>query len=129
MTKPVLRQTEPERAMETGLKMRGIWDGFEREFRFDRALPTDPPGYKPRRFRADLRKNELLIELDGGIWTGGRHVTGKGVTSDAEKMARGTLCGYRWLRFTTQQVRSGFAADVVEAYLSGVRAHGMGDRV
>lgn len=114
-----MKQTDPERALETTLKQRGVWEGFEREVMFDAALPTDPPGYKPRKFRADFRHpaTRLLVEVDGGVWTGGRHSTGTGITRDCEKTARGTLCGYRWLRFTAGQVTSGFAADTIAAYL------------
>lgn len=111
-------QTAPERAFESSLKFRNLWRGWTREHRFDRALPTDPPGYKPRMFRADFsHESGLLVEVDGGVWTGGRHSTGAGITRDCEKTARGTLCGHRWLRFTAGQVTSGYAADTVAAYL------------
>ena len=73
-------------------------------------LPTHPEGecriHRP-----------LLIEIDGGTWTGGRHVTGSGHASDAEKRNAAVLLGYRPLTFTPEQVTSGVALQTIEQAL------------
>ena len=111
----------PEDLLAFQLKAVGI--PFEREVAFA----------KPRRWRADFVVPEayygqaivraLLIEIDGGTWTGGRHVTGSGHASDAEKRNAAVLLGYRPLTFTPEQVTSGVALQTIERAL---HAHGVG---
>ncbi len=61
------------------------------EFRFH---PT-------RKWRADfaIPSIRLLIEIDGGIWSGGRHTRGGGFIGDMEKLNAAACLGYRVLRF------------------------------
>lgn len=68
-----------------------------------------------RRWRSDFAfiPERLLIEIDGGTWSGGRHVTGAGFERDCEKTNTAVLLGYRVLRFTTGQVRSGYALNTI----------------
>ena len=66
-----------------------------------------------RKFKTDFLVHDIAIEVDGGIWTGGRHGTGKGITSDCEKLNLLTLAGYRSLRFTTSMVMDGTAIDTI----------------
>jgi very-short-patch-repair endonuclease len=72
-----------------------------------------------RRFRVDFcwRQNvhRLVVELDGGVWMGkSRHTSGAGFTRDAEKTNLLTLAGWRVLRVTGEQVRSGQALGWIE---------------
>lgn len=55
----------------------------------------------PRRFRADfaLIEQRVMIEVDGGVWTRGRHTRGAGYVRDAEK--RNLAASMGWLVFTT----------------------------
>ena len=83
--------------------------GYEREYRFD----------SERRWRADFAwpGAMLLVEIEGGTHSGGRHVRGKGFEEDARKYNRAALLGWTVLRFTGSQVRSGEAAELIETYL------------
>ena len=105
-------RTEPERALEFGLKTRGVWEGFVTEHKF----------HPERRWRADFAHPEtsLLVECEGGIHVGGRHVRGMGYERDLEKYNAATLLGWRVLRFSTSQINAGEAADTVEAFLRAV---------
>ena len=78
----------------------------EREYRFA----------PPRRFRADFAypERKLLIEVEGGVWTRGRHTRGAGYTSDAEKYNLATVKGWRVLRFTGDMIKDGSAIDTIE---------------
>lgn len=71
----------------------------ERMWRFDFAWPV----------------RKLAVEIEGGVWTGGRHTRGKGYVADLEKYNTAALHGWRVLRFTTDQVKDGHALSVVRA--------------
>lgn len=72
---------------------------YEREYQFA----------KPRKWRADFRIGTLplLVEVEGGSWSGGRHVRPAGYRGDVEKYNEMTLRGYWLLRFTADMVRDG----------------------
>lgn len=82
---------------------------FDREFRF----------HPKRKWRADFHLNskKILIEVEGGIWSGGRHTRGKGYIDDMEKYNAATMMGYQVLRFSTEQVKSGLAIQQIEKML------------
>ena len=72
-----------------------LWDAIGgpelvREYRFD----------KSRRWRADFAWEEarLLIEIEGGVWNRGRHLTPRGFMNDAEKYLAATLQGWAVIR-------------------------------
>lgn len=69
---------------------------FTREYRFD----------KTRKWRADFcwEASKLILEIEGGIQSGGRHVRPYGYTNDCEKYNRATVLGYRILRFTGEML-------------------------
>ena len=76
---------------------------------------------KPRRFRFDAAfpNERVAVELEGGIWRGGRHTSGKGFQSDCEKYNLATLMGWRVLRFTTTDLRDR-SADVIETVVKAL---------
>lgn len=78
----------------------------EREFLFHRK----------RKWRFDLAWPELLIavEVEGGIWVGGRHVRGEGYEADCEKYNEAQLAGWMVLRFTPGMIKKGKAGEVIE---------------
>tara|TARA_R100001480_G_scaffold62534_5_gene74820 strand:+ start:451 stop:780 length:330 start_codon:yes stop_codon:yes gene_type:complete len=70
-----------------------------------------------RRFRFDflVSGTNLIIEVEGGTWSGGRHTTGAGFKSDCWKYNKALELGYRVLRYTTDMVTKGEAlAQIVE---------------
>ena len=81
----------------------------EREFRFDPA----------RRWRSDFAwpAQKLLVEVEGGIWTGGRHTRGAGFARDAEKYNTAAVNGWRVLRFAGTQVADGSAIAAIKGAL------------
>jgi very-short-patch-repair endonuclease len=75
----------------------------------------------PRRWRFDYVIGEkLAIEVDGAVYSGGRHVRGKGYEGDLEKFNEAVILGYRVLRFSTGQVKSGLAIDTIKRLIGGV---------
>ena len=81
----------------------------EREYRFA----------PPRRYRADFAYPEkmLLIEVEGGVWTQGRHSRGAGYSKDVEKYNLATVNGWHLLRFTGDMIKSGMAVSTIEQML------------
>jgi very-short-patch-repair endonuclease len=79
------------------------------EFRFH---PT-------RRWRFDFAwpDRSIAVEVDGAIFVGGRHTRGIGVEKDCEKYAEAMLAGWRVLRVSTNQVKSGQALTWIERLL------------
>ena len=80
-----------------------IWqmlDGppLEKEFKF----------HDKRKWRNDYlhRPTRTIIELDGGVYNGGRHVRPKGFIDDCVKLNEATMLGYFLIRIPT-----GFATE------------------
>ena len=87
------------------------------------GLPEPIPKYQfhpKRKWRADYcwPDYNLLLEIDGGIWSKGRHVTGTGRLADMEKQSEAAILGYRILYVTPQQMNDGTAMDRVRRGLS-----------
>jgi hypothetical protein len=75
----------------------------KRKWRFDFFLPkVNQPGF--------------AIEIEGAVWTRGRHTRGKGYLGDMEKYNTAAVMGYRVLRFSTQQVLDGTARAFIEKH-------------
>ena len=72
--------------------------------------------HRKRKWRFDLAWPELLIavEVEGGVWTGGRHVRGQGYEGDCEKYNEAQLAGWMVLRFTPGMMKRGKANLVIE---------------
>ena len=66
---------------------------IEKEFRFH---PT-------RRWRFDyaVPSLKIAVEVDGGVWTGGRHINPAGYINDMEKLNNAAAMGWLVLRITT----------------------------
>ena len=69
-----------------------------RRWRFDRAWPD----------------RMLAVEVEGGTWSGGRHVRGSGFRSDCEKYNEAAMLGWTVLRFTSGMIRDGQALRTLE---------------
>lgn len=87
------------------------------------ALPLPVPDYRfapPRRWRFDYAwpALRLALEIEGGIWTDGRHVRGRGYERDCEKYNAAALAGWRVLRVTPRMMRDGRALQLLTAVLA-----------
>ncbi|MDQ8996352.1 hypothetical protein RFH54_10415 [Acinetobacter soli] len=91
--------------------LRALKIGFEQEYKF----------HAERNWRADflISGTKILIEVEGGIWSGGRHTRGKGFIADMEKYNAAAVMGFKVLRFDTQQVKSGLAIKQIENLVRG----------
>ena len=72
-----------------------------RKWRFDYAIPM----------------KKLAIEIEGAVWTQGRHTRGSGFVKDCEKYNNAAILGWRLLRFSTQDVLRGKAGEMLRRVL------------
>jgi hypothetical protein len=93
-------KSEAQILLEMHLKELGI--PFMPEYKF----------HPNRRWRFDYvldRPNWTALEIEGAIWTRGRHTRGSGYAKDLEKYREAAALGYRVYRFSTQEVLDGTA--------------------
>lgn len=70
----------------------------ERKWRFDYAIPA-------------IR---LAIEVEGGVWTGGRHTSSKGFLGDMEKYNEAALLGWCLIRTTPDQLLTSKTIELIK---------------
>lgn len=89
--------------IETKLKL--LFPGFVKEYRF----------YPTRKWRSDFAwpERKLLVEIEGGAWTYGRHNHPKGFINDMEKYNHASIAGFTLLRFTPQDFDDGTAFEMI----------------
>lgn len=75
--------------------------------------------HETRRWRFDFAwvDKKIALEVEGGIWTGGRHTRGKAFNADCEKYNEALLMGWKVLRVTETHVRTGEAIEWAERAL------------
>lgn len=73
-----------------------------RKWRFDYAFPA----YK------------IALEVEGGVWTGGRHTSPQGFLGDMEKYNTATLMGWRLFRVTPDQLYNTATLDLLQAAIN-----------
>lgn len=66
---------------------------IEKEFRFH--------GTRRWRFDYAFPALKIAVEVDGGVWTGGRHINPAGYINDMEKLNNAAALGWLVLRITT----------------------------
>jgi very-short-patch-repair endonuclease len=69
-----------------------------RRWRFDYAIPS----------------HKIAIEVEGGVWTQGRHTRPKGFLGDMEKYNTATALGWRILRVTPETLTTGATLDLIK---------------
>ena len=111
-----------ERSVETSCGVEGIKIKKKTSLATDRMIEDLDASKLPkyvlehkfltdRRFRFDFAWPDymLYLEVDGMVWTGGRHTSGAGFTRDHEKFNLAHINGWVGIRATSGQVRDGSA--------------------
>jgi very-short-patch-repair endonuclease len=73
-----------------------------RKWRFDFAWPA----------------NEVALEVEGGIWTNGRHTRGAGFARDLEKYNTAAAMGWRILRCQPRELLSSRIGEMLRTALA-----------
>jgi hypothetical protein len=76
------------------------------------GLPEPEPEFKfheTRRWRMDYAwpEQRVYLEVDGGVWIGGRHTSGAGWVKDAEKHNAAAVLGWRRLQCQPAELLEG----------------------
>lgn len=92
-------------------------------------LPAPVPEYRfhtTRRWRLDYAFPDwkLAVEIEGGLYSRGRHVSIKGFKGDISKYNSLAILGWRLLRFLPEQVTKGEAVRTIEEYFMARRKDG-----
>jgi len=82
---------------------------MEKEFRF----------HHTRRWRFDFAwpEKKVALEIEGGIWSGGRHTNPKGFISDCEKYNTALADGWRVIRCPAVHISKEFMIEWLTAVL------------
>lgn len=75
----------------------------ERRWRFDYAIPS----------------HKIALEVEGGVWTGGRHTSPKGFLGDIEKYNAATLLGWRVFRTTPDALLTSATLKLIRQAIQG----------
>jgi hypothetical protein len=77
-----------------------------------------------RKWRFDLGYPDkmIAIEVEGSVYTRGRHTRGQGYEGDCEKYDEAQLLGWKVYRFSTGQVTSGWAVSFLERVFAQTEA-------
>lgn len=87
------------------------------------GIPEPEMQHRPiprRHFRCDFAwpNAKLICEVEGGIWSRGRHVRGGGFEADCRKYGLLVAQGWRVLRVTGAMIANGEAVDLVRSCLA-----------
>jgi len=100
---------------------------FEREYRFAAHHVGLGAGIKDRLraaglrdWRADFRIGWLLVEVEGGGWTMGRHNRGAGMAADLLKYDAAMRLGYTVYRCDGAMVKNGRAVETIKLLLKAL---------
>lgn len=79
-------------------EFRQVWRGLNGP-----DLVEEYPFHSARRWRADFAHLDarVIIEIDGGVWSGGRHTRGGGFIEDCAKLNAAAVSGWTVFRLAT----------------------------
>lgn len=77
--------------------------------------------YKPRKWRFDyaLPAYKIAVEVEGGVWTGGRHIRPRGFLGDMTKYNTATLLGWRVFRTTPNKLLTNQTLQLLRSAING----------
>lgn len=110
------RREALEETLAFALRAHKLDAGMVRQFK-----PFDDVGYAfdfawPR--HDDPFASMVLLEVQGGIWSGGAHVRPQGVLRDIEKLNKAACAGYVVIQVAAEHIKSGQAVAWVKQALA-----------
>lgn len=71
------------------------------------------------RFDYAIPEHKIALEVEGGVWTGGRHIRAQGFLGDMEKYNTATLMGWRVFRTTPDDLYKMITINLLRDAISG----------
>lgn len=101
----MMSKSELEEALLYQMRIKGIAEP-KQEYRF----------HDTRKWRFDFAWIEIKLacEVEGGIWSGGRHTQGTGYENDCDKYNTAVCSGWNVLRVTGSMIKDGRAIQYIE---------------
>ena len=95
----------------------------ELQRRFDTVVVQEYQFHPKRKWRVDfyLPQFGIAIELEGGVWSSGRHTRGSGYIADIEKYNEITAAGLMLIRVTYATINKRATFDLIERCISNTR--------
>ena len=78
-----------------------------RKWRFDYAIPA----------------HKIALEVEGGVWTAGRHTRPQGFLGDIEKYNSATLMGWRVFRTTPSELYRTATINLLKEAINATKTH------
>lgn len=74
-----------------------------------------------RRWRFDyaIPEHKIAVEVEGGVWSGGRHTSPKGFLNDMEKYNTAAVMGWRLFRCTPDTLLTNNTVSLLKQAISG----------
>jgi very-short-patch-repair endonuclease len=95
----------------------GLTSLFQKLCRQELGVEVEAEFYfaKPRRWRFDyaIVEQRVAIEVEGGVWTRGRHTRGSGFVKDMEKYNAAAALGWLLIRTTPDNLISQSTLDLI----------------
>ena len=66
--------------------------------------------------------DKIALEVEGGIWSGGRHINPAGFIADLEKYNAAAVLGWRIIRLTPKSIATPISVNLVREAMKGVAA-------
>ncbi|MCB0252550.1 MAG: hypothetical protein KDI55_02360 [Anaerolineae bacterium] len=63
---------------------------------------------------------QVAVEVEGGTWTQGRHVRGRGYQDDCIKYSMAAILGWAVIRVTGDMIRSGRAIELIKTAFEAI---------
>lgn len=82
----------------------GLFDHFYQKYCSDLPELVHQHKFHPTRrwkFDRSLPEHKIAIELEGGVFVGGRHINPMGFIGDCDKYNAAAILGWKILRYTT----------------------------
>lgn len=131
----VMASSDPEAQLALHLRAHRI--EAEPQYRFAALHVGLGPGLRDRLAAAGLRDwradfavvdARLLVEIEGGAWSGGRHTRGKGFADDLRKYDAAARLGWTIYRCDPAMVQAGQAIETIRVLL-GLKSFKSGQSV
>lgn len=106
-----MKKSVGEIEMECLLKSEGLL--FEQEYKF----------HPERKWRFDFAfpEEKIAIEVEGGLFSQGRHTRGRGYIGDMQKYNAAVCLGWRVLRYGTGQINGNVLTDLLQIRSLGAK--------
>jgi len=91
-----------------------IWKQIPNNFPLEREVKFHPT----RRWRFDFANHDIMlaIEIEGGVWSQGRHTRGSGYIEDCLKYNEATMAGWKVLRLPSHLIRPAYLEDICDKF-------------